>query len=40
MIIGFSDNAWNDYQFWIQNDKKIKRNIKFGEIKQYFIIRI
>ena len=27
MIIGFSDNAWNDYQFWVQNDKRIVKRI-------------
>ena len=27
MIVGFADKAWEDYQYWILNDKKIlKRN--------------
>ncbi len=27
MIIGFADQAWEDYQYWIQNDKKILKRI-------------
>lgn len=27
MIIGFADNGWEDYQYWIQNDKKIVKRI-------------
>jgi toxin YoeB len=27
MIIGFADNAWEDYQYWVQNDKKIVKRI-------------
>lgn len=23
----FSDNAWEDYQYWVENDKKILRKI-------------
>jgi Txe/YoeB family toxin of Txe-Axe toxin-antitoxin module len=23
MIIGFADRGWEDYQYWITNDKKI-----------------
>ncbi len=27
MIIGFSDKGWEDYQYWIDNDKKILKRI-------------
>jgi toxin YoeB len=27
MIIGFADKAWEDYQYWIANDKKIVKRI-------------
>jgi toxin YoeB len=27
MIIAFADNAWEDYQYWVQNDKKILKRI-------------
>lgn len=27
MIIGFSDRGWEDYQYWITNDKKIYKRI-------------
>ena len=27
MIIGFADKGWEDYQFWVQNDKKILKRI-------------
>lgn len=27
MIIGFSDNAWEEYLFWEKNDKKIFKRI-------------
>ena len=27
MIIGFSDNAWEDYLYWQANDKKILKRI-------------
>ncbi len=27
MIIGFADKAWEDYQYWVQNDKKILKRI-------------
>ena len=27
MIIGFSDKGWEEYQFWIKNDKKILKRI-------------
>ena len=27
MIIGFSNKAWEDYQYWQQNDKKILKRI-------------
>lgn len=27
MIMGFSDKGWEDYQYWIDNDKKILKRI-------------
>ena len=27
MIIGFADKGWEDYQFWLENDKKILKRI-------------
>lgn len=27
MIIGFSSNGWEDYQYWVQNDKKILKRV-------------
>ncbi|TYB35507.1 MAG: Txe/YoeB family addiction module toxin [Flexistipes sinusarabici] len=27
MIIGFADNAWEDYLYWQKNDKKILKRI-------------
>ena len=27
MIIGFSDEGWEDYQYWVNNDKKILKRI-------------
>ena len=27
MILGFSDNGWDDYQYWQQNDKQILKRI-------------
>ena len=27
MIIGFADQAWGDYQYWVANDKKIFKRI-------------
>ena len=27
MIIGFADRGWEDYQHWMQNDKKILKRI-------------
>jgi toxin YoeB len=27
MIIGFADKAWEDYQYWLANDKKIVKRI-------------
>ncbi len=27
MIVGFADKGWEDYQYWIQNDKKIVKRI-------------
>jgi toxin YoeB len=36
MIIGFSDIAWEDYQYWLQTDKKIVKriNILLEDIKR------
>ena len=36
MIIGFADNAWEDYQFWQQNDTKILKriNLLLADIKR------
>ena len=27
MILGFADKAWEDYLFWVENDKKILKRI-------------
>lgn len=27
MIIGFADEGWEDYQYWVLNDKKILKRI-------------
>jgi len=27
MIVGFADNAWEDYLYWQKNDKKILKRI-------------
>jgi toxin YoeB len=27
MIVGFSDRGWEDYWFWIKNDKKLVKRI-------------
>ena len=27
MLIGFADKGWEDYQYWIQNDKKVLKRI-------------
>ncbi len=27
MIVGFADRSWEDYQYWITNDKKIFKRI-------------
>ena len=27
MIIGFADKGWEDYQYWIHNDKKILKRV-------------
>ena len=27
MIIGFANLGWEDYQYWIQNDKKILKRV-------------
>jgi toxin YoeB len=36
MLIAFSDIAWNEYQFWQKNDKKIlkKINVLLIDIKR------
>ena len=36
MIVGFSTNGWEDYQYWQQNDKKILKriNLLIKEIKR------
>ncbi|UCN01145.1 Txe/YoeB family addiction module toxin [Sulfurimonas sp. SWIR-19] len=27
MLIGFADKGWEDYQHWVQNDKKVLKRI-------------
>ena len=27
MIVGFSSKAWEDYKYWVQNDKQILNNL-------------
>jgi toxin YoeB len=27
MIVGFADKGWEDYQYWVTNDKKIVKRI-------------
>ncbi len=27
MIIGFADKGWEDYQYWVTNDKKFSKRI-------------
>lgn len=36
MIIGFADKGWEDYQYWVQTDKKILKRINtlFEDIKR------
>jgi len=36
MILGFADKGWEDYQYWVQNDKKtIKRiNLLIQDIQK------
>ena len=36
MIVGFADRGWEDYQFWVQNDRKILKriNILLADIKR------
>ena len=36
MIIGFADRGWEDYQYWINNDKKILKriNLLLSDIKR------
>jgi len=36
MIVGFADRGWEDYQYWVENDKKtFKRiNLLLNDIKR------
>ena len=36
MIVGFASKAWEDYQFWVQNDKQILKrvNLLIEDIKR------
>ena len=36
MIVGFASQAWEDYQFWVQNDKQILKrvNLLIEDIKR------
>ena len=36
MIVGFSDRGWEDYQYWVVNDKKILKriNVLLTDIKR------
>ncbi len=36
MIVGFADRGWEDYQYWVQNDKKILKriNLLLADIKR------
>jgi toxin YoeB len=36
MIVGFADKGWEDYQYWVHNDKKIlkKINLILQDIKR------
>ena len=36
MIVGFATKGWEDYQYWVQNDKKIVKriNILLEDIKR------
>ena len=36
MIIGFADKGWEDYQYWLKNDKKILKrvNLLLTDIKR------
>lgn len=36
MIIGFADRGWEDYQHWIQNDKKMvtRINLLLEDVKR------
>ena len=35
LAVSFTDNAWDDYQYWLQTDQKI-----FNRIKQVYKIII
>ena len=36
MIVGFADRGWEDYQYWVVNDKKIMKriNLLLADIKR------
>ena len=36
MIVGFADRGWEDYQHWVQNDRKILKriNLLLADIKR------
>jgi len=36
MIVGFADKGWEDYQYWVTNDRKILKriNILLEDIKR------
>ena len=36
MIVGFADRGWEDYQYWVINDKKIVKriNLLLADIKR------
>ena len=36
MILGFADRGWEDYQYWVQHDKKILKriNLLLADIKR------
>ena len=27
MLVGFADRGWEDYQYWVKNDKKVLKRI-------------
>ena len=36
MIVGFADRGWEDYQYWVANDRKIVKriNLLLADIKR------